>query len=155
MSNEEVKPVKEDRPHVFKAAGDLKLAEYVRSVHYLWCPPGVTLEQATDIKSFVHIANRLKPNDEIIIRAEDDSFYARVLVRFIRHLDVVTSKLEYFSLKEKVDTTGDSEFDVAYINGRYKWGFKRKGSSDWIEKEIPTEQAALEALADHKKAIAA
>ncbi len=143
------------KPHVFKANGDLQLAEYVRSVHHLWAPPGATIEQVTDVKCFVHIANRLKPNDEIIIRSEDDEFYAKVLVRVVRHLDVIVTVLEYHQMKDSVDATGDSEYDVKYINGRYKWGFKRKGSSDWIAKELQSEQEAATALADHRKAIAA
>ena len=154
MSKEPTKKP-EARPHVFKANGDLQLAEYVRSVHYLWAPTNATIEQVTDIKCFVHIANKLKPNDEIIIRAEDDTFYARVLVRVVRHLDVIVTVLEYFQMKESVDATGDSEYDVSYINGRYKWGFKRKGSSEWILKEMQTEQEALVALNDHRKALAA
>jgi len=141
--------------HVFKAHGDLQLAEYVRSVHHLWAPPGATLEQVTDVRSFVHIATRLKPNDEIIIRAEDDTFYAKVIVRAVRHLDVVVTVIENVKMKESVDATGDSEYDVKYINGRYKWGFKRSGTDDWIAKEIGTEQEALKAVSDHRKAIAA
>ena len=143
------------RPHVFKASGDLQLAEYVRSIHHLWVPQGITLEQAIDVKSFVHISTRLKPNDEIIIRAEDDAFYAKVLVRVVRHLDVVVTLLERFDLKGEVSGEGDSEYDVSYINGRYKWGFKRKGSAEWIAKEIQTEQAARQALNDHRIALAA
>lgn len=143
------------RPHVFKANGDLQLAEYVRSVHHLWAPPGATIDQVTDVKCFVHIASRLKPNDEIIIRAEDDTFYAKVLVRVVRHLDVVVTVLEHFQMKDSVVATGDSEYEIKYINGRYKWGFKRKGSDDWIAKEIQTEQQAALALSDHRKAIAA
>jgi hypothetical protein len=153
MSHQETKEI--PRPHVFKASGDLQLAEYVRSVHHLWVPQGVTLDQATDVKCFVHIANRLKPNDEIIIRAEDDTFYARVLVRVVRHLDVVVTVLEHFQMKDKVEAVGDSEYEVKYINGRYKWGFKRKGTDDWIAKEMQTEQEAALALEDHRKAIAA
>ena len=146
---------KENLPHIFKSHGDLELAEYVRSVHHLWAPPGATLEQVTNVKCFVHIAARLKPNDEIIIRAEDDTFYARVLVRVVRHLDVVVKVIENVVMKDSVDATGDSEYDISYINGRYKWGFKRKGTTDWIQKEIQSEQEALSALSDHRKAIAA
>jgi hypothetical protein len=82
-------------------------------------------------------------------------FIARVLVRMVRHLDVVVTLLEYFKLKEAVDPKADSEYDVKYINGRYKWGFKRIGADDWIMKEIETEQLAMAALSDHRKAIAA
>lgn len=152
MSKDQKEPL---IPHIFKASGDLQLAEYVRSIHHLWAPPGVTLEQAIDVKCFVHIANRLKPNDEIIIRAEDDTFYAKVLVRAVRHLDVVVTVLECFQMKDKVAATGDSEYEIRYINGRYKWGFKRIGADDWIAKEIQTEQQAALALSDHRKAIAA
>lgn len=141
--------------HIFKAHGDLQTADHVRSVWHLWTPPGVSIDQATSVKSFVHVANKLRPNDEIIIRAEDDSFYARVLVRMVIHLDVVVTVIEYFKMKESVGAPVDSEFEVSYINGRYKWGFKRRGSSDWIMKEIPTESAAAIALADHRKALAA
>jgi hypothetical protein len=156
MSNDletEVRP--DSKPHIFKANGDLQLAEYVRSVHYLWVPPGVTVDQVMDSKCFVHIANKLKPNDEIILRSEDDAFYAKVLVRVVRHLDVVVTLLEHFKMKDKVDGSGDSEYDVSYINGRYKWGFKHKGVNDWIAKEFQTQEEALIALNDHRKALAA
>lgn len=148
---------KSEKPqhHVFKAHGDLKLAEHERCVHFLWVPSGVTLEQATDVRSFAHIANDLRVNGEIIIRSEDDAFYARVLIRAIRNLDVVVSVLDYVDLKGVMAVPVDSEFEVKYINGRYKWGFKRRGADDWIIKEIDTEQQAHAALADHRKAIAA
>lgn len=148
--------LKESNPyHTFKAHGDLQLAEYIRSVHYLWAPPGITLEQATDVRSFAHIAAKLKPNDEIIIRSENDDYYARVLVRFVRNYDVSVTVIEKVTLKPEKITGEDTEFEVSYINGRYKWGFKRKGTSDWIAKEIPTEQQAMNALEDHRKALAA
>ncbi len=149
MSKDEIKH------HTFKAHGDLQDADHVRTVKHLWAPPGTTIDQVTDVKSFAHIAHQLKPNDEIIIRSEDDVFYARVLVRMVRHLDVVVTTLEYFKMKEPVGPKADSEYEVKYINGRYKWGFRRIGVDDWIMKELETEQMALAALADHRKAIAA
>ena len=141
--------------YTFKAHGDLQNADHVRTVKHLWAPPGMSIDQVTDVKSFAHIAHQLKANDEIIIRSEDDEFYARVLVRMVRHLDVVVTLLEYFKLKEAADPKADSEYDVKYINGRYKWGFKRIGADDWIMKEIETEQLTMAALSDHRKAIAA
>ena len=141
--------------HVYKAHGDLQLADEVRAVHHLWAPPGSTLEQATNIRSFAHIAHNLRPNGEIIIRAEDGTFYARVLVLAVRNYDVKVMVLEHIKLKGDASIAVDSEYDVSYINGRYKWGFKRKGASDWIIKELATEQEAQAALADHRKAIAA
>jgi hypothetical protein len=145
---------KESTPHVFKAHGDLQDADHVRTVKHLWAPPGATIDQVTDVKSFTHIAHNLKPNDEIIIRSEDDAFYCRVLVRMVSHLDVVVTILDYFKLKDAVGSPVDSEFEVKYINGRYKWGFKRIGDNEeWIVKELQTEQAAMTALADHRKTI--
>ena len=141
--------------YTFKAHGDLQNADHVRTVKHLWAPPGMSIDQVTDVKSFAHIAHQLKANDEIIIRSEDDEFYARVLVRMVRHLDVVVTLLEQFKLKEAVAPKADSEYDVKYINGRYKWGFKRIGAEDWIMKEIETEQLAMAALSDHRKALAA
>jgi len=149
MSKEDIKH------HVFKAHGDLEFAAHVRTVRHLWAPPGMSIDQVTDVKSFAHIAHLLEANDEIIIRSEDDEYYARVLVRMVRHLDVVVTLLEHFKLKEAVDPKADSEYEVKYINGRYKWGFKRIGADDWIMKEIETEQLAMAALSDHRKAIAA
>lgn len=147
---------KEDNtPHVFKAHGDRKLAEFVRSVHYLWIPPGVSFKQATDVKSFAHISTELKVNDEIILRAEDDSFYARVLVRLVKGYDVVVTKLEYVELKAPSKVNVADDYEVKYVSNRYKWGFKRTGTNDWIMKEIETEEAAMSALNDHRKAIAA
>jgi hypothetical protein len=152
MSNKEIEAPKH---YTFKASGELKLAEHVRAVHHLWVPVGVSLEQAIDVKSFVHIADKLQANSEIILRAEDDSFYARVLIRLVKNHDVVVTVLEKFSLGKNTAPLKDNEYEVSFINNRYQWGFKRKGSSDWIIKEIATEEAALSALNDHRKALAA
>lgn len=136
---------------------DLQLAEHVRTLYHLWVPGGYTLRQALQPGSFCHVANKLPNGAEIVIRSEDNSFYARVLVLFVSGQEVNVAVLEYVDLtvdSKKIDYQ-DSEYEVAYISGRYKWGFKRKDGDEWITKNIETEEQALRTLSDYRKALVA
>lgn len=83
-------------------SGRMKLAEFARNTHVAVAPQGATLSDALEPVFWAHVANGIRPWDRIELRAEDDSWYADLIV-------FKTTRLEVFArVLNAIDRNGDS-----------------------------------------------
>lgn len=145
----------EVKPHVFKP-NELQLAEMIRPVYHLFVPDSTTLEQILSPKSYVHISKKLPAMTQIEVMSESGSFYARLMVRSVlKSGEVVVALMDKYEWKSNPQDNADPDYEVKFISNRYKWGVQRKVDGEYVYKDIQTEEEALRALADHRKALAA
>ncbi len=144
------------KPHIIKP-NDIQHAEYARTVHWVYVPDGVTIDDVLSPHSFCHVANKLTPDSEIIVKSESNKFYARLLVLSVARTEASVVLLEHHDLSkvERVVPVTDSEYEVGFTNNRYKWGFKKRSGGEWIGKDFSTEQDAVRAMDNHARALAA
>ncbi|KAA3527050.1 hypothetical protein GOZ96_04735 [Agrobacterium vitis] len=76
--------------------GRLKLAEYARSIHVAVAPHGVTLTDAMVPSFWAHVAAGIKAWDKIELRAEDDTWFAELMVVKANRLEVFVKVLSSF-----------------------------------------------------------
>ena len=82
--------------------GRMKLAEFSRNTHVAVAHQGVSLEDALRPVYWAHVAANIRPFDKIELRAEDNSWFADLIV-------FKATKLEVFArVLTAIDANGDS-----------------------------------------------
>lgn len=88
------KPMTQLQPNRFTAA------EFVRNVYRIVPEHGTPFEALLESSYWAHVAAKLRPLDEIVVHAEDGSYYGRLLVRDAGRLYAKVFKLEHYELDE-------------------------------------------------------
>lgn len=82
--------------------GRIKLAEFSRNTHVAVAHQGVSLEDALSPVYWAHVASGIRPFDKIELRAEDNSWFADLIV-------FKATKLEVFArVLTAINSNGDS-----------------------------------------------
>lgn len=76
--------------------GRLKLAEFARNVHVAVAPHGVTLDDAIIPSFWSHVAAGMKAWDRVELRAEDDSWFADLIVVKATRFEIFVKVLSTF-----------------------------------------------------------
>ncbi len=79
-------------------ASRLQFAEHARTEWFVVPEHGTEFEALLDPAYWTHVAALLKPCSEIIVHAEDGSYYGRLLVRDAGRLYAKVAKLQYIEL---------------------------------------------------------
>lgn len=107
-----------------------RLREAEHSVMYWHVTPehGTPFEALLDPAYWAHVSSRLKPNDHILVDAEDGSYWGEIKVRDAGKLYAKVSKLHYVELDHvEVEQSGHEikGFEVKYRGPVQKWSVIR------------------------------
>jgi hypothetical protein len=78
-----------------------KLAEHERNVHIITTEAGVTRAQILDPAFLAHVAAKLRPYDQIEVRSDDGTIFARLLVLQAERTWATAYVLEWHDLTTK------------------------------------------------------
>lgn len=134
--------------------GDLMEAEYARPVYVLTAKPGDTPEDYALPASYAHVGGKLRPKTRIEVTAEDNTWYAVILVLAVEP-KISLWLLDKHSFVSEVEQA-DGEYLAKWAGGTAKWRVLRKSDNtvmveklelktdalDWIEKNGALKQAA-------------
>lgn len=128
--------------------------EFCRKSYRVIAAPTVNVEDLTRPAFWGHVAMRLRAGDLIEVLAEDNSFYAEVLVRSARRLDATVSILRFVKLeKPELDASIIDGYEIKFRGARAKFTVLR--GKDVLKDGFDTEEMAQAYLNAHLKAMAA
>lgn len=120
-------------------------------------PHGIEFDRILDPKFWASIARLCKPFDEIVVKAEDGSYYGRLLVMNVMPFAMQVGKLEYYEL-DKLETISEKESaslkEDAYkveFDGTNKWKVISSQGKEIISKGHTSKKEAEDALRDYLK----
>ena len=135
-------------------ANGLIETEFCRKAYRVSVPPNVKSEDLTRPAFWAHVAKDLRRGDMIEVLAEDNSFYAEVLVRSARRTDATVSMLRFQKLDKPVLEKSDTEgYEIIFRGGRAKHTVMR--NTDIIKEGFGTYEEAELYLKNLLKAMAA
>lgn len=121
--------------------GNLREAEYARTVYNLTAKPGEAPEDYTQPESFAHVTRKLKAGDRIEITAEDNTWFAVVLMLTVQPL-VRAELLEKHEFE--ADATKAYEGYEAKWAGRHaKWRVLRISDNTVMVEQLETKSEAV------------
>lgn len=132
-----------------------KLAEQVVNTHCIVVEEGVPFDAMKEPSYWSHIANRLRPGDEIKVRTDDGAYAATLYVKEVAHQAARVVPVWYVSLSEVDVLPADTEYEVRYAGPIHKHRVIRKKDNAIIESGIDSKVAAYAAMAVHAKQMAA
>jgi hypothetical protein len=130
----------------------LKYAEHERNLRHLTVPPLVTIADLMRPEWWAHAANRLKVYDKIEVRAQDNAWYAEVLVRSVGAQEATVWVVLYKDLNETdaakdEPVTNEPAYKVEF-GGGHKWRVVRVSDKAVVHRDEP-DQAGAQAWLDN------
>lgn len=101
----------------------LELAEYRSSLYRCESEAGTKIEEVLEEKYWAHVSAKLRRGDRIIVQAEDDAFYAELLVLDAGKLYAKIAKLVYIPLYEDLKDASlkAGEFSIQWRGPKERW----------------------------------
>jgi hypothetical protein len=134
----------------------MKTREFENQDHVVTVEHGNTIDDVLRPEFWSHVAPKLRPYDEIRVRADDGTFYARVLVLSCGRNWAKVHQLEHHRLTSKdVDMSQAAQFegyDVKWRGPHCKWSVVRKADNVVVIEKLDSQAEATTWLADHLKA---
>lgn len=107
---------------------------------------------------WAHVSAKLRPYDEVIVRAEDGSYYARLLVQDAGRLFAKVAVLEKYDLAA-VEVGGadaiPSGYEIKHAGPHAKWRVVRLSDRAPVKDKFETKGQAQQWLTEHLKGLAA
>jgi hypothetical protein len=134
---------------------NFKLKEQAFREWDLLAPHGTKFDDLLEPKYWAAAAKNLKPWVTITVRAEDYSFYAKLLVLYVEKFSAQVAKLEYFEIDKlvtKVDKQALATSEADYLiefDGKNKWKCIRRQDRAQIFSGHTTKEYAEKALKDY------
>lgn len=132
------------------------LAQQRWNEHSIIVPADHPYDQVFDESYYANIAERLRPGEIIHVRAEDGSWYARLMVRSAGRLWAKVSEIEHVDFREVVAIGASDEFagyEVKFSGFSDKWRVVRLKDKKALKAGCQTEDEARTWLRDHLKAL--
>lgn len=130
-------------------------AEFVRTV---WdaCPThGTVLSDILRPEYWAHAASKLKPWDRIEVRAEDNSWYAELVVRNSDKVSAVVAVLKYVEMGDRPETVpADTLYEVNFAP-LHRWRVVRRSDKAIMVKGLANKEDAQSAMATLPRPMAA
>lgn len=127
-------------------------AEYECTTYVATVEQGTTLDMLLDPKFWSHVANKLRPYDEIKVRCDDGTFYGHLLVLACDRTWARVFKLTFESLTSSdISLTQAAileDYDVKF-RGPRKWSVLRKSDNAVLAEGLHAEADARTWLTTH------
>lgn len=120
----------------------LKLAEHIRNVWSVTIPPGIPVTSLQAADFWAHCASRLKPYERIECRAQDNAWFAELMVGKVAPQAVQVWVLSYVDLKSQAaaPTLAKAEdFAVTFGGPKHLWRVIRASDKTVIHHGEATE----------------
>lgn len=132
-----------------------KLADYERNLWVVTPDAGTTLAEVMKPEFWAHCSHAMKPFDKIEVRAEDESYYAELLVRSAGKNWAVTSILAHVDLDQKAVHAPDEDYAVGWGGPHQKHRVVRKRDAAVVFQGGNSADEARAWLNEHLKAMTA
>lgn len=119
----------------------LKFAEHERNLRHLTVPPKVAISDLLRPEFWAHAANRMKVYDKIEVRAQDNAWYAELLVRSVGSQEASVWVVLYKDLNEQEAVEAADGYKVEF-GGGHKWRVVRLSDKAVVHRGEPDESAA-------------
>lgn len=129
-------------------------ASYFRNVFAVNVDAGHKIEDIEQPEYWAHVARHVKQFDEIVIRAEDGAFYARLYVLDCGDTWLKTHRLDYVELQKSADKeilSRDGEFKIKWAGPHDKWRVTRVSDGEIVAKEIVSRDGAEDWVREYRK----
>lgn len=146
------------------AAERFKLAEHERNVHSITIEEGISRAQIIDPAFLAHVAAKLRPYDEILVRCDDGAMFARLLVLQSERTWARVHVLEWHNLTtrdvalsqtDNAEQSGPAntvdhelEYEIKHKGPHKKWSVIRKADGAYVREGEETKAAATAWLSD-------
>jgi len=134
------------------STGNLKTAEAGVARFAAVLPPGITKDDIENPKLYSNIASRVPAESEIRVNAHNESFVAWMYVSFSHMNDMRVHTIKLIELEEIKEVEGNQRY-IAKLRGRDKWCIIDNNTGESVKKNIPTQLACLQEIADYSKAL--
>lgn len=133
---------------------NLRQAEFVRNVWCVTVPPKVPVDSVLRPEFWQHVAKQFKPYDRIECRAQDNAWWADLMVSKVEPLAVHVWALSYTDLQSQATqlreqqkaSEAQPQYGVSFAP-KHRWRVTR--GAEVIHKDEPTEEAAKAWLEAH------
>jgi hypothetical protein len=141
------------------APNRLQLAEHAHQTYVAYPEADTPPEAVLDPKYWAHYSvnhnTDMKPNDIILVKPEDGTYFMELMVRAKFTGGVKVAELRRVML-DKAETTEDlGDYETRWSGNRLKWRVIRKSDKRELVSGLETKDAAYDWLREHKKAFAA
>lgn len=139
-----------------------KPAEAVRNLWAITVEPGITRAEVLDPAFLAHSAYKLTPYDEITVRCDDGTVFARLLVlessrawartRVLEWVDLSTKDVSQSQAEQqsrKVDPTANATHRLEHKGQHKKWCVIRNVDGAYVRETEPTKDAAQKWLDEY------
>ncbi len=130
-----------------------KLADYERNIWVVTPEAGTSLDEVMKPDFWAHCAHQMKPFDEVEVRAEDESYYAKLLVRSAGKNWAVASILAQIDLDKKEVKAPYDEYTVGWGGPHQKHRVVRKKDGEVVFQGGESADVARAWLKEHLKAM--
>jgi len=130
----------------------VRLAEFMRNVHAVTVPSGVTVEDIQQGSYWVNTSRALKVTDRIEVINEDGSFFAELMVVSVVMSMVRVKLLRSVDLTdvEDIPTGDESELEVKYRGQIAKHTVQNKKTKKIIKEGFDTQAEAKQYLLNYE-----
>lgn len=138
-----------DSKNIFKfGPHDLDTEQKHVSHWHVFVPEGVAFDELLKREAWQNIAYKLRPMARIHVTSESNRFIGELVVVSCGQLWADVRKVSYIEFEE-VEVNSSDWCEVRWISNRYKYGIYRKSDGALLEKDLPDQLAASQALANH------
>ena len=124
----------------------LKDAEFERTVRSVAVPPGIPLGSVQNPAFWAHCAKQLKPYTQIECRAQDNRWWALLMVATVREHAVDVWVLNYVDLEVQAGLKSEETYTVSFV-AKQRWRVVRSDGAV-VHKDCATEADARAWLAE-------
>lgn len=141
------------------APGRLLLAEHAHQT-FVAVPEADTPPDALiDSKYWAHYAvnstYELKPGDMILVKPEDGTYFAELMVRAVSRGNVQVAEIRRVQLDKAQVPAEEDDHEIRHSGSIKKWRVIRKADKRELISGLATRDAAIDWLREHRKAFAA
>lgn len=130
-----------------------KLADYERNLWVVTPEAGTSLDEVLKPEYWAHCADKMRAFDKVEVRAEDESYYAELLVRSAGKNWAVCSVLAQVDLDQKQVQVPEDAYTVGWGGPHQKHRVVRKSDNEVVFQGGETADAARAWLKEHLKAV--
>lgn len=121
-------------------------AEFAHASYMATVEQGHTKEDLLNPNFWAHVAQKLRPYDEIKVRCDDDSFYATFLVLARDNTWAKLALISWTNLEDDVKTAIPDEYEIKLRGAYLKHCVIRKKDGTVIKEQCQTKKEAAEWL---------
>lgn len=144
-----------EKPFAPLVPARLKVAEVVRTVWQVIVPSHVTKEDLLKSEFWTHMAKRFKPFDRIEVRADNDTFFAEILVVACGQTWVKMHPLGWAEIEpmKEEDLVLPDGFEIRHRGAVARWSVIRTKGKKLLSENHASRGDALNWLKEHQKAL--